>query len=272
MEQGPDNASGESPRERARNGIIAALIAYISWGVLPLYFILVKDVGALELLVQRVIWAIPVWCADYSFSPPVAGSSARTNAPANARVPGRQRNTHCRQLAGLYMGRATGADFPGQPRLLHQSIAIRCFRCVCIRRKAAQAADSCYLTGCGRCRDTGNERQPVSCNRNFSRYQFYDIWRYSKKGRDRWHAGTFHRDAGALAILTGIPLLDNAGRNGDVFVLRSFDGDVVGPGRPNHGCAIVVFRACGEATEPVDSGHDAIHCTDSAVFRRSRVR
>ena len=59
MEQGPNNANGESPREQARNGIIAALIAYISWGVLPLYFILVKEVGSLELLAHRIIWAIP---------------------------------------------------------------------------------------------------------------------------------------------------------------------------------------------------------------------
>jgi len=59
MAQDPDNAGGESPQEQTRNGIIAALIAYISWGVLPLYFILVKDVGSLELLVHRIIWAIP---------------------------------------------------------------------------------------------------------------------------------------------------------------------------------------------------------------------
>ena len=59
MEQRPNDASGESPREQARNGIIAALIAYISWGVLPIYFIMVKDVNSLELLVHRVIWAIP---------------------------------------------------------------------------------------------------------------------------------------------------------------------------------------------------------------------
>lgn len=59
MEQRPNDTSGESPREQARNGIIAALIAYISWGFLPLYFILVKDVNSLEVLVHRVIWAIP---------------------------------------------------------------------------------------------------------------------------------------------------------------------------------------------------------------------
>jgi len=35
------------------------LIAYFSWGVLPLYFILMIDVDSLELLVHRIIWAIP---------------------------------------------------------------------------------------------------------------------------------------------------------------------------------------------------------------------
>jgi chloramphenicol-sensitive protein RarD len=53
------NVVDESPEKQARDGIISALIAYLSWGVLPLYFILVKDVSSLEVLVHRVIWAVP---------------------------------------------------------------------------------------------------------------------------------------------------------------------------------------------------------------------
>jgi len=49
----------ESPEEQARNGLIAALVAYGLWGFLPLYFILVKGVAPLEVLVHRVIWAVP---------------------------------------------------------------------------------------------------------------------------------------------------------------------------------------------------------------------
>ena len=54
-----EGAIEESPEQLARNGLVAALIAYGLWGFLPLYFILVRDVGSLEVLVHRVIWAVP---------------------------------------------------------------------------------------------------------------------------------------------------------------------------------------------------------------------
>jgi chloramphenicol-sensitive protein RarD len=53
----------ETPEEQARNGLISALIAYGLWGLLPLYFILVKEVGTFEVLVHRVIWAVPFGAA-----------------------------------------------------------------------------------------------------------------------------------------------------------------------------------------------------------------
>ncbi|MGI9204886.1 MAG: EamA family transporter RarD [Woeseiaceae bacterium] len=48
-----------SPERQWREGILSALIAYLVWGFLPVYFILVKTVPALELLAHRVIWAVP---------------------------------------------------------------------------------------------------------------------------------------------------------------------------------------------------------------------
>ena len=58
IEQDSEN-TGETPEQRTRDGIISALIAYLLWGFLPLYFVLVKDVLSLEVLVHRVIWAVP---------------------------------------------------------------------------------------------------------------------------------------------------------------------------------------------------------------------
>lgn len=58
MTDRPDAGDG-TPEQLARDGIISALIAYLMWGFLPLYFILVKDVPSLEVLVHRVIWAVP---------------------------------------------------------------------------------------------------------------------------------------------------------------------------------------------------------------------
>ena len=60
QESGQDEESAE---EQARNGVLSALIAYLMWGFLPLYFILVKEVPSLEVLVHRVIWAVPFGAA-----------------------------------------------------------------------------------------------------------------------------------------------------------------------------------------------------------------
>jgi chloramphenicol-sensitive protein RarD len=49
-----------SPTEKTtREGIIAALAAYLIWGILPVYFKIVGSVAPTEVLAHRVIWAIP---------------------------------------------------------------------------------------------------------------------------------------------------------------------------------------------------------------------
>lgn len=42
-----------------RDGIIAGLIAYSLWGVLPVYFKLLESVPSVEVLFHRVIWSVP---------------------------------------------------------------------------------------------------------------------------------------------------------------------------------------------------------------------
>jgi len=54
---------GETPEQQTRNGLLAALVAYGLWGVLPVYFVAVKDVGTPEILVHRIIWAVPFGAA-----------------------------------------------------------------------------------------------------------------------------------------------------------------------------------------------------------------
>ena len=46
-----------------RDGLLSALIAYLLWGFMPLYFIVVKEVASLEVLAHRVIWAVPFGAA-----------------------------------------------------------------------------------------------------------------------------------------------------------------------------------------------------------------
>ena len=43
----------------ARDGVIAALVAYLTWGVLPAFLLLIVIVPAPELLAHRIIWSVP---------------------------------------------------------------------------------------------------------------------------------------------------------------------------------------------------------------------
>lgn len=47
------------PRDDARDGVIAGLLAYLIWGVFPVYFKFVETVPTLEILAHRIIWAVP---------------------------------------------------------------------------------------------------------------------------------------------------------------------------------------------------------------------
>jgi chloramphenicol-sensitive protein RarD len=46
-----------------RDGVAAGLVAYLIWGVLPVYFKTVAAVAPLEVLSHRIIWAIPFGAA-----------------------------------------------------------------------------------------------------------------------------------------------------------------------------------------------------------------
>ena len=44
----------------ARDGVIAALVAYVTWGFLPAYFLLMAAVPSAEMLAHRIVWSVPV--------------------------------------------------------------------------------------------------------------------------------------------------------------------------------------------------------------------
>ena len=46
--------------ERGRSGLKAALGAYVMWGFLPLYLLLVRAVPAFEFVAWRIVWTLPV--------------------------------------------------------------------------------------------------------------------------------------------------------------------------------------------------------------------
>lgn len=51
--------AAERAEDRARNGFLAALFAYTLWGFMPIYFVIIAAVPPVEVLVHRVLWAVP---------------------------------------------------------------------------------------------------------------------------------------------------------------------------------------------------------------------
>src|SRR3954469_17567536 len=44
-------------QRQERQGVLCGILAYGSWGLIPLYFKLVSDIPPLEVLAHRVIWS-----------------------------------------------------------------------------------------------------------------------------------------------------------------------------------------------------------------------
>ena len=44
----------------SRAGLVYAVLAYVAWGVLPLYVKAVDHVPAAEVVAHRVLWSVPV--------------------------------------------------------------------------------------------------------------------------------------------------------------------------------------------------------------------
>ena len=49
-----------APPQTDRTGLAAAFSAYVIWGFLPLYLILVRSVPAFEFVGWRIIWTLPL--------------------------------------------------------------------------------------------------------------------------------------------------------------------------------------------------------------------
>ncbi|MGL5170092.1 MAG: EamA family transporter RarD, partial [Edwardsiella tarda] len=43
--------------QHTRQGILLALTAYLIWGIAPIYFKLIQQVPATEILTHRIIWS-----------------------------------------------------------------------------------------------------------------------------------------------------------------------------------------------------------------------
>ncbi len=62
MTPAPNPAIAGSASERFRAGLVYAVIAYVLWGVFPLYFLLMRPAGAFEIVAWRILFSL-AFCA-----------------------------------------------------------------------------------------------------------------------------------------------------------------------------------------------------------------
>lgn len=48
-----------TPTDDTKSGLLSGLIAYVIWGLFPIYFVAVKQIPTLEILGHRIVWSIP---------------------------------------------------------------------------------------------------------------------------------------------------------------------------------------------------------------------
>jgi chloramphenicol-sensitive protein RarD len=59
--------TGAAEQKLDRGGVIAALTAFVFWGLVPIYYKGLQDVGAWEVLAHRVIWSVPLLLVFLAF-------------------------------------------------------------------------------------------------------------------------------------------------------------------------------------------------------------
>ena len=54
---------GDESAARYRSGLIFGLVAYVGWGLVPLYFAALQGLSAGEILAHRIVWSLPMMLA-----------------------------------------------------------------------------------------------------------------------------------------------------------------------------------------------------------------
>ena len=91
--------------EPIRNATIAGLSAYLLWGVSPLFFQLLDFATAAEIVMHRVLWAVPFLAGVLWMSGRLNTRVRRLQGPARALHAHRYGGIDQRELVGLYLCR-----------------------------------------------------------------------------------------------------------------------------------------------------------------------
>jgi chloramphenicol-sensitive protein RarD len=92
MGNGPVTGDGRAPRTEHSKGLLYGFAAYLMWGVLPLYFLILAPTGAFEIVAWRVLFSL-VFCA-------IMIATVRGGADAMRRLLRRPRTVMTMGLAG----------------------------------------------------------------------------------------------------------------------------------------------------------------------------
>ena len=105
-----------------RRGLALGLGAYLIWGVVPLFFRLLREVPPVETVAHRVLWSVVLLLAI------VAARGGLRDLVALARRPGliaaltaSSALADLRQLAGLHLGGGERPPGAGEPGLFSES-------------------------------------------------------------------------------------------------------------------------------------------------------
>ena len=187
-------------RAEERSGLIAGFAAFITWGLVPVYWKLLKAVPAQEILAHRFVWTalFLILLISWQRRWTEVRESARS-ATSHALLPN-EWNCDRDKLVLLHLGRECRAHHRNQPRLFHDSARQCSFR----RDFSARTAHP-LATDLGLARDGGGLEpdfwlRAISLDRARSLFQFGVYGLLRKKSGTRAIPGLFFETIALVPI------------------------------------------------------------------------
>ena len=115
-------------------------MAFLIWGISPVYWKAMQQVPALEIVTHRVVWSFFFLIGLTLVQTPLGRVPGRVENPPHPADPHPDHASRERQLAALHLGRQRRLHAAGKPRLLHQPAGERAARHGVSEGAAAAAA------------------------------------------------------------------------------------------------------------------------------------
>ena len=121
------------------SGFWSGVAAYTIWGLVPIYWKLLKHVPAIQVLGHRIVWSLAVLLILMAGAAAGRPTGAREHLSPRRRPLRDRRGADCRQLVPLHLRGQRRLHRRDQPRLLHHAARQRAVR----RRRS-------FTSACGR--------------------------------------------------------------------------------------------------------------------------